>query len=51
MEPLMLAVLAGMTPPDVECELYDDRMETIPFDDPTDLVAISVESYTARRAY
>jgi len=26
-------------------------METIPFDDPTDLVAISVESYTARRAY
>jgi len=51
MEPLMLAVLAGMTPPDVECELIDDRMETIPFDDPTDLVAISVESYTARRAY
>ena len=34
MEPLMLAVLAGMTPPDVECELLDDRMETIPFDDP-----------------
>jgi len=51
MEPLMLAVLAGMTPPDVECVLYDDRMEPIPFDEPTDLVAISVESYTARRAY
>jgi radical SAM superfamily enzyme YgiQ (UPF0313 family) len=26
-------------------------METIPFDEPTDLVAISVETYTARRAY
>lgn len=51
MEPLMLAVLAGMTPPDVECVIYDDRMETIPFDEPTDLVAISVESYTARRSY
>ncbi len=26
-------------------------MEPIPFDEPTDLVAISVETYTARRAY
>jgi radical SAM superfamily enzyme YgiQ (UPF0313 family) len=51
MEPLMLAVLAGMTPPDVECVLYDDRMETIPLDEPTDLAAITVETYTARRAY
>jgi radical SAM superfamily enzyme YgiQ (UPF0313 family) len=51
MEPLMLAVLAGMTPPDVECVLYDDRMESIPYDEPTDLVAITIETYTARRAY
>ena len=51
MEPLMLAVLAGMTPPDVECVLYDDRMEPIPYDEPTDLAAITVETYTARRAY
>ncbi|MEA2164428.1 MAG: hypothetical protein QOK37_2555 [Thermoanaerobaculia bacterium] len=51
MEPLMLAVLAGMTPPDVECVLYDDRMESIPFDEQTDLAAITVETYTARRAY
>ena len=51
MEPLMLAVLAGLTPPDVECVLYDDRMEAIPYDEATDLVAITVETYTARRAY
>jgi radical SAM superfamily enzyme YgiQ (UPF0313 family) len=51
MEPLMLAVLAGMTPPDVEVKLYDDRMEAIPVDEPTDLAAITVETYTARRAY
>ena len=51
MEPLQLGVLAGLTPPDVECVLYDDRMETIPYDEPTDLVAITVEIYTARRAY
>lgn len=51
MEPLSLGVLAGLTPPDVECVLYDDRMEEIPYDEPTDLVAISIEIYAARRAY
>ena len=47
----MLAVLAGLTPADVEVKLYDDRMEKIPYDETTDLVAITVETYTARRAY
>ena len=51
MEPLPLSVLAALTPEDIECALYDDRMEEIPFDEPTDLVAISVEIYTARRSY
>ncbi len=51
MEPLPPALIAGLTPPDVEVRFYDDRMERIPFDEPTDLVAIRVETYTARRAY
>ena len=51
MEPLAPAVLAGLTPPAVEVKFYDDRLEPIPYDEPTDLVAISVETYTARRAY
>ncbi len=51
MEPLPAAVVAGLTPPDVALDFYDDRMESIPFDAPTDLVAISVETYTAKRAY
>ena len=51
MEPLPPATIAGLTPPDVDVRFYDDRMEEIPFDEPTDLVAISVETYTARRAY
>ena len=50
MEPLQLGVLAGMTPEDVDVVMYDDRME-IPFDEPTDLVGITVEVYTARRSY
>jgi radical SAM superfamily enzyme YgiQ (UPF0313 family) len=51
MEPLQLGVLAALTPPEVELALYDDRMEAVPFDAPTDLVAMTVETYTARRAY
>jgi radical SAM superfamily enzyme YgiQ (UPF0313 family) len=51
MEPLSLAVLAGLTPPDVELRLADDRFEPVPYDAPTDLVAMTVETYTARRAY
>jgi radical SAM superfamily enzyme YgiQ (UPF0313 family) len=51
MEPLQPALLAGVTPDDVQVSFHDDRMEVIPFDAPTDLVAISVETYTARRAY
>ncbi len=51
MEPLQLAVLAGLTPPGVEVELVDDRVDPIPYDEPTDLVAITIESFTARRGY
>lgn len=51
MEPLQLAVIAGLTPPDVEVVMYDDRIEQIPYDEPTDLVAITVEIFTAKRAY
>ncbi len=51
MEPLAPAVLAGLTPEGVSVRFYDDRLETIPFDEPADLVAISIETYTARRAY
>lgn len=51
MESLPAATLAGLTPKDVEIKFYDDRMEKIPFEESTDLVAISVETYTARRAY
>jgi radical SAM superfamily enzyme YgiQ (UPF0313 family) len=51
MESLPAATLAGLTPADIDVRFYDDRMETIPFDEATDLVAISVETYTAKRAY
>ncbi len=51
MEPLQLGVIAGLIPDDIEVALYDDRIEAIPYDEPTDLVAITVEIFTAKRAY
>lgn len=51
LEPLAMAVLAGVTPPDIEVKLYDDRVENVDYNDPTDLVGIGVETSTALRAY
>jgi radical SAM superfamily enzyme YgiQ (UPF0313 family) len=51
MEPLPIALLSALTPKDVDIAFHDDRLEPIPFDRPTDLVAIPVETYTAKRAY
>lgn len=51
MEPLAFTLLASMTPSDIEVVLYDDRIEKIPFDEKTDLVAITVDTFTAKRTY
>ena len=51
MEPSCFAILKSRTPPDVETNLFDERLEEIPLDVSTDLVAMTVETYTARRSY
>ncbi len=51
MEPLGLAILKALTPPEVEVTCFDDRVEEVDFDQPTDLAALTVETGTARRAY
>jgi radical SAM superfamily enzyme YgiQ (UPF0313 family) len=51
MEPMVFALLASRTPNDVELAFYDERLESVPLDVETDLVAMTVETYTARRAY
>jgi len=51
MEPLCFAILKSLTPSDIDVSFFDERLETIPFDHPADLVAMTVETYTARRAY
>jgi radical SAM superfamily enzyme YgiQ (UPF0313 family) len=49
--PLALGILAARTPADVAVRLFDERIEAIPTDDNPDLAALSVETFTACRAY
>ena len=51
MEPLMIAVLKSLTPETIETVFFDDRNELIDYNIKTDLVVISVETYTAKRSY
>ena len=51
MQPLSIAVLSGLTPTNWDRTFFDDRLERIDYDRPTDLVAISIETFTARRGY
>jgi len=50
-QPLALSILSGMCPPETERRLFDDRIERISYEEPTDLVAMTVETHTAKRAY
>lgn len=51
--PLTMTTLAALTPahPDIELRLVDESVDRIPWDWPADLVAISVLTGTAMRAY
>jgi radical SAM superfamily enzyme YgiQ (UPF0313 family) len=50
MTPLAFAILKARTPPHIETLLLDERIGAIS-PQPTDLAAITVETFTARRAY
>lgn len=49
--PLGLAMIAALTPPDVDVSLTDENIEAIDFHESTDVVGISVLTITAPRAY
>ncbi|BCO27503.1 hypothetical protein MIZ03_2391 [Rhodoferax lithotrophicus] len=50
MPPLALGILAARAP-GWEISFFDEKVEVLPTDDAPDLVALSVETFTARRAY
>jgi len=49
--PLGLAVVAALTPPEVEVSLTDENVTDIDFQKETDLVSITATTITAQRAY
>jgi radical SAM superfamily enzyme YgiQ (UPF0313 family) len=49
--PLSIAILRARTPAEVEVTFYDEKVEPVPEDDAPDLVAITAQTFTARRAY
>lgn len=51
MEPLALAILAALTPKEYSVHAIDERIEEVPFSEPTDLVALSFCTFSAKRAY
>jgi len=51
LQPLAFAVLNALTPKEIERVFYDESIESIPLDETADLVAMSVETFTAKRAY
>ena len=51
MEPLPIAQLVGLTPKKNKIKFFDDRVEDIDYTLKADLVAITLETYTAKRAY
>lgn len=51
MEPLTIAVLNRLTPVTFQRVFYDDRLEAVDFDTDAEIIALTVETYTAKRAY
>jgi radical SAM superfamily enzyme YgiQ (UPF0313 family) len=51
LQPLAIARLAAMTPKNWNINFFDDRLDLIDFDLTPDLVAISIETYSAKRGF
>lgn len=51
MEPLAVGLLKALTPPQVVFEFVDERLESVDLEAQADLIAFTVETFTARRAY
>lgn len=51
MKPLIFAIFEAITPADVEMEYIDERVEELPETIASDIIALSVETFAARRAY
>lgn len=51
MKPVLFAIIKGLTPAEHEICFLDERVEKLPEQIDSDIIAFSVETYTAKRAY
>ena len=51
MKPLLFGIIKSLTPEKHEIEFIDERVERLPDKIESDIIAFSVETYTAKRAY
>jgi len=51
MKPLLFGIIKSLTPAKYEIEFIDERVEPLPEYIDSDIIAFSVETYTAKRAY
>lgn len=51
MKPLLFGIIKSHTPQDIRIDFIDERVEKLPDSISSDIIAFSVETYTAKRAY
>jgi len=51
MKPLIFAIMDSVTPDGIEMEYIDERIEDVPDKIDSEVIALSVETFAARRAY
>lgn len=51
MKPILFGIIKGLTPPEHDITFIDERAERLPEKIDADIIAFSVETFTAKRAY
>lgn len=51
LKPLLFSIIKGLTPKDIKINFIDERIEDIPQKIDSDIIALSVENFSAKRAY
>lgn len=51
MKPILFGIIKGLTPPEHDITFIDERAERLPDRIDADIIAFSVETFTAKRAY
>ena len=51
MKPILFGIIKSLTPAEYDIDFIDERIEQLPNQIDSDIIAFSVETYTAKRAY